>query len=177
MLKSARLDPYLLEIPVLDNLPKRALVYVSDMAELKDLAPGTCLCKNGCSVEAAWVVMSGRLAYSEHIIGLPGFAPSQRLFDGTIVDGECLEHAGPMISSKTLVSADCSEVIKIDRSKFFKLMTKHEDFSNAFDTNILFDMIEGCLNDETDFNPAVRDRFKDREQENQVASVSAICAA
>jgi len=177
MLKSARLDPYLLEIPVLENLPKRALVYVSDMAELKDLAPGTCLCRTGCSVEAAYVVMSGRLAYSESIIGLPGFAPSQRLFDDTIVDAECLDHAGPMISSKTLVSAVCSEVIKIDRAKFFQLMTKHEDFSSTFHSNIMFDMIDGCLNDDAVPKFADRDRQADRQQETQMASISAICSA
>lgn len=177
MLKSARLDRYLLEIPVLGSLPKRALVYVSDMAELKDLAPGTCLCRTGFSVEAAYVVMSGRLAYNENILGFSGFAPKQRLFDGRIVDGECLDQAGPMISSKTLVSAVCSEVIRIDRAAFFRLMAKHEDFREAFDSNILIDMIEGCLDDEPGYKANDRDHAKDREQENQMAGIAAICAS
>jgi hypothetical protein len=176
MLKSARLDRHLLEIPVLQNLPKRAILYVSDMAELKDLAPGTCLCRTGFSVEAAYVVMSGRLAYNESIIGPSGFVSKQRLFDGRIVDGECLDSAGPMISSKTLVSAVCSEVIRIDRAAFFRLMAKHEDFMEAFDSNILIDMMEGCLDDEPGAGSQDRGHKHEREQETQMAGVAAICA-
>lgn len=148
MLKHARLVPFLKELPVLQEMPEKAALHVSDLAEVLDLAPGTCICRKGRTIEAAFVVMSGRLSHRgvrEEGEDIEDFL-SERLFRGKVVDEECLSDATPMVSQRTLVAAVCTEVIRIDRHRFFGLMLQHEEFKHSF-THVSddYDMVQARL--------------------------------
>jgi CRP-like cAMP-binding protein len=133
MLKHARLAEYLKDLKVMQDLPDRAIVYLSDICEIKDLAPGTCVCKKARTCEACFVIMSGRLSHRDGHEGLGHLrGQEERLFQGKIVDEECLLHALPLMSNDTLVAAVCVEVIRIERTSFFEIVMTHPDLQRTY---------------------------------------------
>jgi len=188
MLKHSRLAPFLAELPVMRDLPEKAFIYVSEMAEVKDLAPGTCLIRKGRFVEAAFVVMSGRLAYCEDTHWddvyddlLQGQLSEEYMLQEIVVDGECLQHAHPMVSQRTLVATMSSEVMRIDRDTFFQLMLKHEDFTRTFNTHIIWGLEEGAVDHKLEFIDQEKakcwrhnKRRSDGDTHTTIASVAAI---
>lgn len=135
MLKHSRLYPFLTDLPVMQILPESAYVYVSEMCEVKDMAPGTCICKQGRAIEAAFIVMSGLVSYEDSSQALDTKDPL--ILEGRVIDGECLENAITLISKRTLVAAVCTEVIRINRYAFFDLMLKHEEFAGCFSETLV----------------------------------------
>lgn len=126
MLKHARLQEHLVKLSVFADLPKKAVFYVSEFASLMHFAAGTCLCKKGRRAEAAWVLISGNL-YAESAAGMT-FSRSGAIDSPQVVDEECLLSSAVVVSPDTVIVAACSEVLKVDKSTFFKRLTQHEDF-------------------------------------------------
>merc|ERR1719174_231522 len=185
--KSARINRHIDKLSILKDLPPKARGYIVELAQIQDLAPGTRLCRKGREVEAAFVLVSGRLAIREEEDEddgpdspriLPGTKTSkssdEKLFCGGSVDEECLLHASPLTSEFTLIASVCAEVLRIDRTEFFKLMLKYEDFKRSFSSTTICDMMDGAK-DATLPRHTIR-RPTDTNREATLASTAAICS-
>jgi hypothetical protein len=172
LLKQARLYPHLRHLTVMQDLPDRAYLHISEIAQVKDLAPGTFLCKKGRVVEAAYVVMQGRVADDRAAASMT----EKLLPREDAIDGECLLHTFHMVSGRSLVAAVCSEVMRIDRREFFLLMTKHDDFMRSFKNNMMWDLSSGSLMDERKSEENNHEK-QALAQQAQMAAISAIVAS
>mmetsp|Transcript_100565 Transcript_100565/g.189628 ORF Transcript_100565/g.189628 Transcript_100565/m.189628 type:complete len:792 (+) Transcript_100565:1-2376(+) len=127
-LKFTRLQVYFEKLDCLRGLPPHTLALVMEIAEVKDMVAGDLLCCWGCPAEAAWVLIAGQLQVlgrGLHDRRTMDTVPS--LNEGALVelaDEECLANSSVITSRRTIAVALCSEVLRIDKSKFFNLMKK-----------------------------------------------------
>lgn len=124
-LKAARLCPHLQKLVVFRALRGEALQLVSELlGDVRDMVPGDFICVRGRISECAWVKVCGRLC---QVIDLGGLQPSVSELDGDVVDDDCLiepNHASP----DTVMITICSEMLRIDKRKFYSVRKKHPTF-------------------------------------------------
>mmetsp|Transcript_119150 Transcript_119150/g.219318 ORF Transcript_119150/g.219318 Transcript_119150/m.219318 type:complete len:691 (+) Transcript_119150:1-2073(+) len=161
LLKQAKLEKYIAKLGVLDELPEKAKFYISELAEVKDMARGTCLCRRDRYIDAAYVLMYGRLDDKDH----PSDGPIE------VLHPECLKSPKLMVSRRTVISVSCSEVVRIDRNKFFNLVKSHDDFKRSMS---LYGEMEWGAVDEGQF---LEQAEGNQQHQEAIAATAAIVAS
>lgn len=125
MLKHARIKEHLTKLDAFAALPQNILFYFNDVVDILDAAPGHCLSRKGHRADAAWVLIEGRL----HVTDEAEECQRDSAAGGMdAVDSECLYTRQDMNSQFTVVVMACSELLRVDKGKFYELLANHEEF-------------------------------------------------
>jgi len=124
-IKFESLKVHFLKFQILGALPSKALLVVSEIAEVCDMHPGMAVCMQGEPAESAWVLMAGRLKVTEaaHASDDEGDCLAEH-----VVDEESLISTRTFFSPRTVTTVVSSELLRIRKVRFLELMTKHEEF-------------------------------------------------
>lgn len=137
-LKHHHLVGHFNKLEILNGMPGWALYMVSELAEIRDMAPGDLLSYRGQATKAAWALISGRL---KRIDEQRTSADSLRdgIVDGNgemcpqdsveLVDVDCLEN-NDAVSTDTVIVVVCSEMLRIDKDKFIQMARSTPGFNN-----------------------------------------------
>lgn len=90
---------------------------ICDSSEIVDFLPSDVVSTSGEVASAAWILCSGELRIMN-----PEYGVDPKIM---LVDEECLLKEGEEVSQYTVVAAASSEVLKIDKHKFWQLAGEH----------------------------------------------------
>jgi len=117
-----RTSTHIQKISILKGLPDRNLLQVIQITEQLDLAQGEVLCRRNRSAEAAWLLIDGKLSVSYSRNSGQG----DPVLNLQVVDEECLLSTAAVDSEYTVFACICSEVLRLDKRKFFQLLEKNK---------------------------------------------------
>eukprot|EP00927_Polykrikos_kofoidii_P065525 TRINITY_DN61266_c0_g1_i1.p1 TRINITY_DN61266_c0_g1~~TRINITY_DN61266_c0_g1_i1.p1 ORF type:complete len:767 (+),score=142.15 TRINITY_DN61266_c0_g1_i1:65-2365(+) len=132
MLQHSRVLPHLDKLTIFQGLSSRALCYITEFCIIKEMAMGDVVCHYGCTAEAAYVLIVGRLQAlqtKEAIMLGPAVVP-------VVVDEECLVDSENVQSTATVVCVLASSVLRVDKASFFQVFRKHPNILNMRKTMI-----------------------------------------
>ncbi|CAK9116384.1 unnamed protein product [Durusdinium trenchii] len=134
---------YLEKIPMMSELERDSFEKVVDSLETFDLMQGDEVNTAGTPALAAWILVWGRLRITKRIVmpQLDSTGQTRRTFDDldnvdvapVIVDEHCLDQEDMVVSKclgqavarwYTAVAAESSELLRVDKEKFFKCITE-----------------------------------------------------
>jgi len=123
-MKCTRLAAHLTKLALLQGMPQKAVQIISELTEVRDMAPGDILCVRDRWADATWILLCGRLQ---------AFSGRQALDEHVeVVDENCLLADDPVKSELTVVAVVCSEVARIDRARFYTAMTRNPRMMQNF---------------------------------------------
>lgn len=124
-IKIAQVEPYMQLINIFNGMTATDLLPFVDAVELKDLVHGEVICRRGFVAAAAWVLVSGR--FGGDIDG-PMQRRGSNINDTQVIDDHCLEDGVCPRSLRTVDTAVCSQLIRVDREKFIEANRAHNRY-------------------------------------------------
>jgi hypothetical protein len=164
-MKLERLRGSLMKISFFKLLPSKALLYVSEVAELRDVPAGAPICHCGRVSEAAWVTVSGCL-HARRIKDPKTKEPEFVLTE--VVDEECLLTTKTHESAESVWTSICSELMRVDKAKFQQVMSNHEQFRKSLQLEYTCRFKSGM---DTDIGIQIMEN-----DTSQIASIAAVVA-
>lgn len=122
--RRSQMRRYLEKIPMMSELERDSFEKVVDSLETFDLMQGDEVNTAGTPALAAWILVWGRLRITKRIV-MPTFDDLDNVdVAPVIVDEHCLDQEDMVVSKYTAVAAESSELLRVDKEKFFKCITE-----------------------------------------------------
>ena len=124
--RRSQLRCHLEKIPLMKELDPISFEKVVDSLETFDLMQGDEVNSAGSPAQAAWVLVFGRLRIVKRLIMMSGDTTTGDLdVAPLIVDEHCLEDEETTLSRITAIAAESSELLRVDKEKFFKCISEN----------------------------------------------------
>lgn len=123
--RRSQMRMYLQKIPLMRELEWDSFEKVLDSLETFDLMQGDEVNAAGSPASAAWVLVFGRLRIVKRIIMMSSDSFINDMdIAPLIVDEHCLEDENTVLSRITAIAAESSELIRVDKVKFFQCISE-----------------------------------------------------
>lgn len=123
--RRSQMRMHLQKIPLMREVEWDSFEKVLDSLETFDLMQGDEVNGAGSPATAAWVLVFGRLRIVKRIIMMSSDTAINDLdIAPLIVDEHCLEDENTVLSRITAIAAESSELIRVDKVKFFKCISE-----------------------------------------------------
>lgn len=122
--RRSQMRMHLQKIPLMRELEWDSFEKVLDSLETFDLMQGDEVNGAGSPATAAWVLVFGRLRIVKRIIMMSNDTNNDLDIAPLIVDEHCLEDENTVLSRMTAIAAESSELIRVDKVKFFKCISE-----------------------------------------------------